>query len=296
MEAQPTDHGPQLSALRTACTRLGLDDTGTRALHRHATAVYLLPQHDLVARVGRTSPVSVELTRWLNHHQFPAVEPADLEQPVLVGELAVTFWHHYPQPDSARPDAEALGALLRRLHELPLPPLPLPEYEPLSGLDEVLDLRRTIHGIDSSDLQWLADRRQQLLDSFHSTPSELGVGLIHGDAYPGNTMWSGPERGEVLLGDWDEAAIGPRELDLINSHQGARVGRTAAEIERFDRAYGWDITRWPGYALLRDIRDLHTLGAYFHRSFAGDQSAVAELSHRLRTLRAGDVEARWHTR
>lgn len=52
----------------------------------------------------------------------------------------------------------------------------------------------------------------------------LGYGWIHGDAYPGNTLW---DSDEALLADWDEVGTGPRELDLVNTHQGARFGDPA---------------------------------------------------------------------
>ncbi|MEV4927880.1 phosphotransferase family protein [Streptomyces roseoverticillatus] len=66
---------------------------------------------------------------------------------------------------------------------------------------------------------------------------------MHGDAYPGNTLWDGES---VRLGDWDEAATGPRELDLANTHQGARFGRTPAAIDAFTSAYGHSPWRLAG--------------------------------------------------
>ncbi len=113
--------------------------------------------------------------------------------------------------------------------------------------------------------------------------------MIHGDAYPGNTLWDGDR---AILGDWDEVAFGPRELDLINTHQGARFGRGLTERTAFSDAYGWDATRWSGYPTLRAMRDLHTLAAYIERGQT-DPRAAAELRHRIRTLRDRDLAARW---
>jgi thiamine kinase-like enzyme len=42
------------------------------------------------------------------------------------------------------------------------------------------------------------------------------AGLIHGDAHGGNLMRA--ESGEIILGDWDHVADGPREWDLIQIH------------------------------------------------------------------------------
>ena len=116
--------------------------------------------------------------------------------------------------------------------------------------------------------------------------------MIHGDAYPGNMLWDGDQ---VILGDWDETATSPRELDLVNIYlQGKRFGRPEAELEEFAAAYGYDVTAWPGFGVLLDMRSLHTLGSFIRRAAAGNRSARAELAHRVRTLKAGDTEAAWH--
>lgn len=79
---------------------------------------------------------------------------------------------------------------------------------------------------------------------YDTLESELGVGFVHGDAYPGNTLWDDQS---PLLGDWDEVASRPRELELINTHQGARVGRSTTDRQAFTDADGWDVTHWPGF-------------------------------------------------
>jgi hypothetical protein len=43
------------------------------------------------------------------------------------------------------------------------------------------------------------------------------------------------------------------------------------------------------------LRELHTLAVYIRRSDRGDSVAVAELEHRVRTLRTDDTSAGWHT-
>ncbi|MBP5935345.1 phosphotransferase [Streptomyces sp. LBUM 1476] len=118
----------------------------------------------------------------------------------------------------------------------------------------------------------------------------LGHGHLHGDAYPGNTLWD--ER-DVRLGDWDEAAVGPREIDLANTFQGVRFGRTSAELDDFSSQYGYDLRRWPGLQVLCGIRDLHTLGSFIRRADRGDTAAAEQLSYRIETLRSTDTRARW---
>src|SRR6266511_1925654 len=96
----------------------------------------------------------------------------------------------------------------------------------------------------------------------------------------------------VVLGDWDSVSIGCRELDLVITYQGTRYGRSKADLDDFAAVYGWDVRTWPGYATLRDIRDLQTLGAPLR--LAADRPEVAdELHHRIRGLRSGDQMQQW---
>ncbi|MFE0131717.1 phosphotransferase family protein [Streptomyces sp. NPDC059037] len=121
---------------------------------------------------------------------------------------------------------------------------------------------------------------------------------MHGDAYPGNTLWDEKDS-LVRLGDWDEAAYGPRELDLANTVQGVRFGRTTAQLRAFSAAYGHDLRQWQGIATLVAIRDLHTLG--LGPSFAGPiggcesigSTRLSAIGYRLGTLRMGDTTASW---
>jgi Ser/Thr protein kinase RdoA (MazF antagonist) len=289
---------PRLAAedtARAACAAVKLDSSSLEVLHHHATPVYLLRELDVVVRISRgddraRADASVQLTRWLAGQRIPVTEPAAVEQPVETADVAVTFWRYYPQDAGrARPGAAALGEVLQRLHQLPAPPVELRPYQPLTRLGAVLDQPSWL---PAGDHAWLTQRREQLLDDYAQLHSTLGVGFIHGDAYPGNTLWDGDR---VILGDWDEAATGPRELDLTNTHQGARMGRTPAEREAFTHAYGWDVTTWPGWPTLRAMRDLHTLAAFIERGAAGDQAAAAEVEHRIGTLKVGDVQACWHS-
>jgi len=284
-----TDH----AIVQAACTQAGLDSSTATPLHRHATSVWLLRDRGVVVRVDRSAnqrraELAVTVTRWLLEQGFPAIEPLAVDQPVAIDGAVVTFWRYYPQNNRAAPGAGALGALLRRLHELPQPPVHLDDYVPLAHLGRALESDLSL---PDEDRTWLANRRLQLLTAYGPLDSALGVGFIHGDAYPGNTLWDGQF---VRLGDWDEVARGPRELDLVNTHQGARFGRSAEERQAFTDAYGWDVTTWPGYPILREMRDLHTLGAFSERAARGDDVAVAELRRRVATLRAGDANSRWH--
>ncbi|SES45462.1 Phosphotransferase enzyme family protein [Actinokineospora terrae] len=265
-------------------------------LHRHATAVYLLPKVGAVARVhsGDTTAAerAVVITRWLLKHSLPVTEPLSDTAPVVLDDgTVITFWVHYPQAIPAvKPDPAVLGHILRELHQLPTPPVTLPRHRPLDPL------RRTLAAtdvLDSDDQQWITKTADALLTAYDTLPFPLGEGHLHGDAYPGNLVHD-PTQRRWRLGDWDETCTGPRELDLANTYQGVRLGRTTAELDRFAHAYGHDLRDWKGLPVLRAIRDLHTLGSFLVRTAAGDTAAENELQTRLRVLRHGRPTDAWH--
>ncbi|OXM50295.1 phosphotransferase [Amycolatopsis thailandensis] len=281
---------PDTAALVLACREAGLDPGDAVPLRRHATSVYRIPSpgRDLIAKVaphaaqGRAER-AVHLTRWLRAHDFPCVEPAEIVQPIDAGDFVVTFWIHYDQRQKAVPDARHLGRILRQLHALPVPPVDLPAAAPLWHF---ADLVTSSAVLSSDDKAWLVAERGRLLAEYADLDFPLGVGMLHGDAYPGNTLWDGST---ALLGDWDEPAFGPRELDLAPTLQGGiRFGRSTAELDAFTTAYGYDPRDWPGMATLTGLRDLHTLGSFIRRAQHGDTDAVNELGTRIASLRRRD--------
>lgn len=279
--------------LDLACRRAGLDSAGATPLRNHANDVYLIPAAGSSGIVVKVAPQSqldrancaVRLTLWLAEQGFPCTLPAQVEQPVELLGHVVTFWRFYAQQDRGVPDAGYLGGLLRKLHLLPVPPVELPRAAPLSSFADIVKADTTL---PEQDRGWLIEERNHLLADFGQLNFPLGTGLIHGDAYPGNTLWDGAD---VLLGDWDEPAWGPRELDLANTVQGGiRFGRSADELDAFAAAYGYDVRDWDGIYTLVRMRDLHTLGSFFRRAGCGDAGAAAELERRVRSLRRGDCD------
>jgi aminoglycoside phosphotransferase (APT) family kinase protein len=281
-------------ALHEACQRIGLSSADAQPLRQHATAVYVLPVEHIVARIssgltaGSGAQRAVAVTRWLCRQGFAATEPADVPQPVTLNDHTLTFWRHYPQDSRSTAEPWQLGALLRELHLLPAPPMELPVYQPLATFPRIVEQTTALV---SDDRAWLLAERHRLLGAYEQLDFPLRNGLIHGDAYPGNMLRNGKR---VILGDWDEVSLGPREFDLANTYQGARFGRTQAQLDEFSNAYGYDLRRWSGLPILISLRDLHTLSSYMRRADAGSTAASMELRHRVLTLRAHASTARWN--
>ena len=280
------------SALEHAAERCALDIRGARLIRLFATAVYHLPAADTVARIAPvTSPesvtrlaTSVSLTRWLASIGFPTVEPLPVEQPVTSHGCAATFWRYLPQK-GPEPVPADLGRLLRRLHQLGSPAIPLPAYRPLVSLSRLVESSRAIN---EDERTWLRDRCSQLLDAYDNLQFVLPPGMIHGDAWRGNLLRDGHR---VVLADWDAASTGPREIDLIPTMQGVRFGLPDAQRDAFVAAYGHDIRSWDGYQVLRDIRELSTISALLRDGHV-DTEAQRELQIRLHSLHTQDCK-RW---
>jgi aminoglycoside phosphotransferase (APT) family kinase protein len=108
----------------------------------------------------------------------------------------VTFWHYLPEVAQSSVDTGALARLLSQLHQLPPPPLDLPETRPFGTLAE--DARRCAW-LPESQRSWLLAQCEELDHWYAQATWTLGSGLIHGDAYTDNLIHT---PGGVLLSDW----------------------------------------------------------------------------------------------
>lgn len=300
--AAPADD--QLRHLLTAaCRDAGMDSTNARLVRHFANAVYHLPAHNAVARLGywpdaaQRATTSIQVTAWLIEQGFPATEPlAGLTQPVIVRDEAFTavasFWVYYAQPPEAGvPDASRLGRLLCDLHALPDPPIQLPPYRPLRALLAAIAATAGSSGLASGDRAWLTTRIHEVVRAYNQLTTALGTGLIHNDAHPENLLWHPASPGGVVLGDWDSVTVGPRELDLIAVDLEPRFGAPGQIRDQFAAAYGHDVRDLSTYATLRDLYSLRTLTALV-RLAPDNPAAASELHHRITSLRSGNDD-RW---
>lgn len=297
MSAAPPSSGlPGITALRQVCHAFGADPADARLLHARSNAVYLLPREQLVARLAPPTPLQQErartviaVTRWLADQPEPvALAPSPGDHPVVTEHAVATFWPYRPTSTSA--SLKDVGELLRRLHLLPEPPFAVPRYRPLHRLREALtiDGARREMSLSHEDLAWLADRAAMLTEQFASIDSPLGTGLVHADAHTENAV---AEAAGWRLIDWDQACIAPRELDLVSGLPDHF--HTPDEDRRaLLNAYGFDLTTWPQWTVLRDITELHSLSAYIRLAPSNPEMA-SELRRRVRSLRTGDRAVQW---
>jgi hypothetical protein len=289
-------------AMRQASAATGLDPTGAKLIRHYSNAIYLLPAHDAVARVGYGRDAaervawSQAITRWLvQEHRFPATQPLGDTTPVTVDSLVVSFWAYYPQPEDAPPlTAGDLAVLLRLLHQAETPPVTLPAWVPLTSLHATVSDRLLSVALTDEERSWIMARIAEVRDKIAGLDWPLGTGLTHGDAWAGNLLHSpGASPAGVVLGDWDWVSIGPREIDLIPTwHAVARYGKPASRVSEFISQYGYDLGQWEGYPVLMAMRDLVQLTGPIRRAPDSDVHRRL-LRQRLDSLRCGDTTSIW---
>src|SRR6266545_5691085 len=219
-------------------------------LGRHSNAIIALPTARLIVRIAGNPQAfdqvdkSVRVTGWLRDRRYPCVPPASV-QPFVARGHVVSLWRLLDAVDGTSAGGSELGRLLRSLHDQPLPRMTLVELtDPLDSVARALQANP--EGVDQRDHSWLLERTEQLRRAWTQLAPAQQPGLIHGDAHPNNLIWL--RDGEVLLGDWDHVARGPREWDLIQPHYMARrfARLTDQQLQDFTAAYGWDVRTWSG--------------------------------------------------
>ncbi len=286
------------AALKTACAAIGVDAADARLLRLHSNAVFHLPDPDLVARIStgrdthRRIAASLAVTAWLAKQGFPTVAPAH-PHPVQAGPFLASFWQYIDITDTDR-TATQLASILRELHAMTAPPFELPSMN-MPGMLKACAATVTAHpeAFNDGDETFLADRIAELGHQCDDLRFALPSGLIHGDAHPNNLLPTTTER--VLIGDWDNTCLGPREWDLVQPHYfHRRFATTKDDLDRAAQVYGWDIRSWAGLDTLIAVREITGLGSYI-RTAAAKPSTRHELTHRIATLRAEDTLAPWHS-
>jgi hypothetical protein len=284
---------PKLAlALTEICSAVGLDPSGARLIRFVNNGVFKLREHPVIVRIVLAPSFSyravnvVEAARWLAEHDVPAVRLLPgVEQPVRAGGHLATLWEAVPDV-GPEPTGRDLGRLLREVHSLPLPP----SLWCWSPMEDVHRRIRDAEQLDPEDRCFLEQRADDIEDRLARLQFPLPRSVMHGDAHLGNLI-AGPN-GAVLC-DLDSLCVGPPEWDLTPMAVGRlRMGHPPERYNQLAEYYGFDITTWPGFQVLRDLRELKITISVLPilRSNPGIRG---ELRRRLQSMREGDVSAQW---
>jgi hypothetical protein len=280
--------------LEHACTAAGLDSTDAVLLRGHTNAVVRLTRDPVVVKIARRGSrlaevnSTVQFVRWLMSCGFPTVSLHPVpHQPVIVDGHAVTFWTYLPQPDypvSAWQIAEPLHAL----HTLPVPPFPV------RPLDNVTAVRASLAATDwlpHPAHRFLADRLDRLEAALAAVRYQLPEAILQGDPQHRNALHHG-ER--AVLCDWDTVAWGHPEWDLVTIEiHCRRFGHGTVHYRAFADAYGYDVTAWDGYPVLRDLRELRMITTNARKALQAPET-LHEVTGRIDGLAQEDTTLEWH--
>jgi thiamine kinase-like enzyme len=280
-------------ALTAVCAAAGLDPTGAELLRCTNNAVFQLATAPVVVRITASNALRhrvdkvVRVATWLAENEVPAVRLVPgIVQPVTAGRYVATVWETVPHRGK-RPRGRDLARLLRRLHGLGEPAFPLPAWEPLD------DVRRRIgeaDGLDAADVAFLHERCEQVSDRLGALEYVLPTSLLHGDAHLGNLI---PSPAGPVLCDFDSASLGPPEWDLTPLAVGVvRFGEPTGRYRELVRSYGFDVARWEGFPVLRDVRELKLITSVLP-ILSSRPEVRPEFFRRLGDVRRGDNSARW---
>ncbi|WP_285601136.1 aminoglycoside phosphotransferase family protein [Kineosporia sp. NBRC 101731] len=281
------------------------------------------------AAVGERARRVVHVARLLEQHGVPAVrlfqpsgQPDD--QPLMIRGHEVTVWHDVRPVRDPVPDD--LAALLQAVHAVPLQapaapvvparrgrsrrrpsvpgqntgPMPsaaasspsLVRWGPVAGIRRRIASAGQLPLDDLAFLQAETDAVALDLAALNDLESLLPAGLIHGDSFLGNVIVG--ENGPVLC-DFDSTCWGPREWDLTPIAVGAlRFDYGGDLAARFAQAYGKDVQSWPGFPVLRRLRELQLVTSVLP-VLAANPGLHPQWRFRVDSLRRGDAAARWST-
>lgn len=282
-----------LGTLHQAASQIGLNTAGACLLRDGSNAIYLLPNAGVVARVGRSGTAEeaarqMQIASWLSANGIDANLPIDGLRLVVVAGRPVSWWTPIATHRHATP-AE-LGAVLRKLHDLPAPTtIDLPNLDMVGHVAERIE---SASGISTTDRVWLQDRLASLGTDLATTEVPQTRRVIHGDAWQGNLVV--PDSGSPILLDFDNVSIGHPAWDLIplavDHEDFARID--SDDYTAFVTAYGgYDVREERWFRTLADLQELRWT-AFVADKAAYNADAAAEVSHRLACLR-GEIPRPW---
>ena len=281
--------------LERACALAGLDADGARLLRIGSNAVYRL-KAPVIARVSRPGADAghirrtVAVARWLESAGYPSVRAVNVEQPVVIDGHVVTFWEAVSDDGDQYASVAEVADVLLRLHQLTAPAdLHLPELAPFANAPRRIETNTWLTPEDRAFLTTMLARMRAAYAGLEFT---LPPGVIHGDASIGNVLRD--RDGHPVVIDLDAFAIGPREWDLALTaiYSDSFGWHTREEYLDFVRVYGYDIMTWPGYPVMRAIREF-LMVTWVIQKAPESAPAAAEAAKRIAALRTGASRKDW---
>lgn len=281
--------------LDQACAADGLSADDANLMRLGSNAVFHL-KAPVVVRISRQGAdvgeamKTLAVARWLEAVDYPAVRVADVDQPLILNGHVVTFWVSVSRDGRQFATVGEVAEVLARLHRLDAPAdLNLPALTPFRNADRRISAN---DWLSNSDREFLGRQLGELQDEYAGLEFVLPQGVIHGDANVGNVLHD--EHGSPVVIDLDGFAVGPREWDvaLTAIYYDSFGWHTREEYETFVRVYGFDVLSWPGYPVMRAVREF-LMTTWLIQQASGSERIAAEASKRITALRSGGSRMDW---
>ncbi|TLQ46062.1 phosphotransferase family protein [Streptomyces marianii] len=279
--------------LQQACRTVGLDSEGAEVLRGHTNAVVRLRHNPVVVKIARRGSRyedverTVRFVQWLMDLGFPTSPLHDVPQPTVIDGHSTTFWTYLPQPE-VPVTAQQLAEPLHALHNLPSPPMHLPEHDTVAAIGQSI---AAAYVLPAATRTFLSERLERLTKELDGIDFLFPETVIQGDPQHRNALHASPT---VVLCDWDTVTLGHREWDLATIEIHCRRFQHGAEQYRpFVDSYGFDITTWPGFAVIRDLRELRMICTNA-RKIASAPHTRSEVERRIDGLRQEDTSMLWN--
>lgn len=292
--SRPFDVASCTKTLVRACQAAGYYAGDATLIRLGENAIFHLVREGLVARIARgldvfgDSEKEIRVARWLIKEGVHAAAPSDIDQPLIVDDRPVTFWHFVDHLGTEATPSE-LGSVLRTLHRLhPPTPLRLPRHDMFGRVDA--RIRRAV-ALPENDREFLRSRLTELRELYTTLVFPLRPCAVHGDAHTGNLLRLSD--GTTSLIDLERFAYGQPETDLVVTAVERRVGwSTERDYESFVDAYGFDVASWDGFPVLQAISELK-MTTWLMQNLGHGTTIDDEIRLRLDDLRSPDKPRHW---
>lgn len=281
--------------LEEACAADGLSADDANLMRLGSNAVFHLTA-PVVVRISRKGADvdevrrTLAVARWLESVDYPAVRVVDIDQPIVLNGHVVTFWESVSRDGQQYATVGEFAEVLARLHRLDAPAeLSLPVLDPFENAARRISVNEWL---SHSDREYLTQQFAKLRDDYAGLEFVLPPGVIHGDANVGNVLHD--RHGNPIVIDLDGFAIGPREWDvaLTAIYYDSFDWHTHEEYQTFVRVYGFDILSWPGYPIMRAVREF-LMVTWLTQKANESERIAAEASKRITALRTGRSRKDW---
>jgi aminoglycoside phosphotransferase (APT) family kinase protein len=281
------------AVLAGACVAAGLDPAGAELLRLGENAIYRLTDAPVVVRIARAghgedAAKEVAVAGWLSESGVPAARLWPVEQPLDVDGHPVTFWHFIPGRRGGPGDIRALGRLLRRVHELPPPTnFTLPPQDPLQRVRPRIEAAE----IAEADRSFLLALLDDLTEVIKTLNYPLPEAVNHGDAHVQNLMVT-DDRVEFI--DFEGFCWGHPEWDLaMTATEYVTAGFwTSEQYDEFAIVYGFDITKWKGFDVLRRAREI-AMTTWIMQNIRASSRIHQEFLKRMESIRTNAHTRPW---